>query len=1555
MGVGLKYSHSTAPRTPSFYMDPSAYERTLLWPTLYAFFKAHLDHYLIKLPSEDEPLMQPFPSQKYFSSDQLTPDGKDVSFFVLFGLLGGAMASTTYVLFLFGFARNNIAERESRLREMIRMMGMTDVVYWVNCLLVGLSTGIPICVILTLGLCTGEHAAIVFTDWSLVFTMLFVFTVGAILIVLVVCTLINSPNAGSLITILLVIGTCILYWAVLDRPMESSVSDYAAKPAAVKIFTSLIPFFGIQWLLKLIIYTEEIGKGLHWSTIGQTVIPGDNVSPLTILLTMIFSWGLYLLLTWYLDAVIPWQYGVPKEPFFFLHKSYWFCGKEQSVRSPVNQDDVEDFETVEPVCNAGEPVIRLRHVSHNFGPVRAVDDLSLDLYANQITMLLGHNGAGKTTAMNILTGLFPPTEGEVHINGYNVRKDTRRARSGIGLCLQHNVLFDELTVIEHLNFFASLKGVPIKANSNEIYRLLHKLGLSDKVETLAKNLSGGIKRKLSLANAMVGGSKILILDEPTTGMDPEARRGVWTLLQEERQNRTVLMTTHYMEEADVLGDRIAFLANGYLMCAGSPMFLKRKFETGYKLTFTKSHRNTDVQRVLTDVKQVLKANERVFITSNLGYEFCINIGFPENQLLIDLFKHLEMVKDNLEVEDIGISVTTMEDVFMKVGEQDVGIFEKTKDRVTHKMNGDRDAAYAMASFEHIARFNQVPPGFARTVRQLEGLLTKRFHAIRREWKMLSYLMLIPLIATCAYCVIADSGKQDDNQSVTYSLRGIYGETEGFVAGSQDILVDAFIENLKRDGVNCRKLPDDKVNTYLLNIGLKHPGDYKSKWSAGGQNSENRTLWFNGEPYHMGAAVLTRWQEAVLNKLTKKDAVVRVTNRPLERKDRSPPVMYAFLVHFKSTLFMAIVVSYLITSAIMFPVQERVTKSKLIQLMSGVSRLTYVASNLLFDMGIMLVPIMCMVVICVLINPSEGFRSYRETTVALFFILVTYGVSMLPFIYALAYLFKDSASALSALQVLSVVLVILVGPAIQIADLISVFNDTMSTYWIKLASFFPGFAAAYAFGNIHVNGQDKQICDRIADEDRHVFCPTILKELIEPCCHPCPGSPSGFCFQHTSLFTFDPRNGVMFQIMAMWVVGIFGFAFLVLMETYSQQAVVLLEFVNYQGIRNALSIKALRRRFGGSNFVHDQINDKIEPEDSDVINEQQHVDHAVREKKTNDYALLVHSITKYYGTFRAVNEVSFSVRNRECFGLLGVNGAGKSTIFGMLTGDLLLSGGNAYIQQSDLRTRLREFQGYIGYCPQDNALIDCMTGREMLDLFCALRGLSREQTPAIVDYMIELMNLTPHANKLTRTYSGGNKRKLSIAIAMIGNPRMLYLDEPTAGVDPIARRKIWATLVAAQRDLGSAVLLTSHSMEECEALCHRIGIMVAGTMRCLGSSQHLKEKYSQGFTVLVKLAYDSKELEDAVCACMHHLFSGQCRLKTNHQRLLKFHVTSLNLKWSEVFELILQLRTRSDLALEDIQVSDTTLEEVFLTFANARNSSSSNDEVIETREADRIHV
>lgn len=181
---------------------------------------------------------------------------------------------------------------------------------------------------------------------------------------------------------------------------------------------------------------------------------------------ILLSYVIFILLTFYLDAIVPWQPGIPKHPLFLFKRSYWFYPNEHYnltvTRSNEDPDNCEGEEGMfEKLSDAGDrAVIKLRHVTHIFNGAKkkAVDDLCLTLYRNQISVILGHNGAGKTTTMSILTGLFPPTSGDIFINGYNVRSETTKARRGIGLCPQHNVIFDDLTVEEHLQFFAEIKG-----------------------------------------------------------------------------------------------------------------------------------------------------------------------------------------------------------------------------------------------------------------------------------------------------------------------------------------------------------------------------------------------------------------------------------------------------------------------------------------------------------------------------------------------------------------------------------------------------------------------------------------------------------------------------------------------------------------------------------------------------------------------------------------------------------------------------------------------------------------------------------------------------------------------------------------------------------------------------------------------------------------------------------------------------------------------------------------------------------------------------------------
>uniref|UniRef100_A0A4X2M5U5 ABC transporter domain-containing protein n=1 Tax=Vombatus ursinus TaxID=29139 RepID=A0A4X2M5U5_VOMUR len=155
-------------------------------------------------------------------------------------------------------------------------------------------------------------------------------------------------------------------------------------------------------------------------------------------------------------------------------------------------------------------------------------------------------------------------------------------RKSLGICPQYDVLYDKMTVSEHLFFYAQLKGLPKKKCSEEVSHILGILEMENKRHTLSKSLSRGMKRKVSIGIALIADSKVLMLDEPTSGMDPISRRATWALLQQQKNKRTIMLTTHFMDEADLLGDRIAIMAKGELQCCGSSLFLKHKYGKGGK-------------------------------------------------------------------------------------------------------------------------------------------------------------------------------------------------------------------------------------------------------------------------------------------------------------------------------------------------------------------------------------------------------------------------------------------------------------------------------------------------------------------------------------------------------------------------------------------------------------------------------------------------------------------------------------------------------------------------------------------------------------------------------------------------------------------------------------------------------------------------------------------------------------------------------------------------------------------------------------------------------------
>lgn len=256
--------------------------------------------------------------------------------------------------------------------------------------------------------------------------------------------------------------------------------------------------------------------------------------------------------------------------------------------------------------------MKIQGLTKEFGDFLAVENLNVRMFEGQIFALLGHNGAGKTTTISMLTGLINKTRGDAKVYDLDMFEQRDEVREFMGVCPQHDILFDLLTPREHLDIFFDFKGGDPNRKQEEIDAFIEDVGLDIDQNKVACTLSGGNKRKLSVTIALIGGSKLVFLDEPTSGMDLGARRGLWDMLKKYKKDRIIILTTHYMDEADVLGDRIGIMGKGQLLCIGSSLFLKNRFGLGYKITFVKKKKKAHPelsQFLCTYFKGVQKANE----------------------------------------------------------------------------------------------------------------------------------------------------------------------------------------------------------------------------------------------------------------------------------------------------------------------------------------------------------------------------------------------------------------------------------------------------------------------------------------------------------------------------------------------------------------------------------------------------------------------------------------------------------------------------------------------------------------------------------------------------------------------------------------------------------------------------------------------------------------------------------------------------------------------------------------------------------------------------------
>lgn len=369
-------------------------------------------------------------------------------------------------------------------------------------------------------------------------------------------------------------------------PMLFIARSYSTLSATSKLCWCLLTNTAMGIGFIQIFKYENTDTGIQFNNLFTPVNVDDNISVGHVMIMMLVASVLYIIICLYMEQIYPGEFGVPRPWYFPVTRKFWcpnyqqFRGVDNLSEEDIHRDECSSFEAEPDNMHIG---LQVKNLKKRFGNKMAVKGVTMNMFENEITVLLGHNGAGKTTTIAMLTGMFPPTSGTAIINGCDIRTNISGARMSLGICPQHNVLFDKMSVADHIRFFTRIKGLSKAEVESEVSKYLKLIELENKANAPSHTLSGGMQRKLSACCALSGNTKVVLFDEPTSGMDPAARRQLWNMLLKEKAGRTILLTTHFMDEADVLGDRIGIMCDGELRCYGTSFFLKKFYGCGYKL------------------------------------------------------------------------------------------------------------------------------------------------------------------------------------------------------------------------------------------------------------------------------------------------------------------------------------------------------------------------------------------------------------------------------------------------------------------------------------------------------------------------------------------------------------------------------------------------------------------------------------------------------------------------------------------------------------------------------------------------------------------------------------------------------------------------------------------------------------------------------------------------------------------------------------------------------------------------------------------------------------
>ena len=1333
--------------------------------------------------------------------------------------------SLLFSIYTYFFSIRMIEEKEKQLDLFLRRYGSSDISYC-------LSWFIPYVVVNLLFIISLFILSLIYLPFHsflfLIIIILHTLSLFSTSYFFYVC--ISSTRVGHTILKLFYFGLSAFGVAMTLEQTPKTVKIIFGFIPQINIYNSLYALFELQTLVNL-----------SWDIIALKI---NKVSFLESIIIYLIDIILYSIFSLLIKAL--------KNAKFFgsIFKRKLDLNDNENLVLNNTQPQYQNLSPENQKRKEQNDCLQILNLTHNYGNLNVINNFNGEFFSNEIFCLLGNNGAGKTTLLNIISGIINPSEGDITYKGISLMSNKSDLYQKISICPQENILFEYLTVFEHLLLFQGLKLKSI--NHDEINNLIKELDLLDKEDIPCGQLSYGEKRKLSIALSLIGNSQIIIMDEPTDGMDPITKKSFWNLLKNYKNDKIIILTTHSFEEAEHLGDIIGFLLDANFICYGIPSFLKEKYPCGITIDILLNKSNDKIddnkQKIINKIKQY---DQGAKIKLSLNKILSLNTKLDNNNLN-DIFDYLEKSKEELGIEDYFLRTTSLEDIFLKISEK-----ENTEG---DKKDEDDDNAENIDVNDNFG----INKGF---LSQMLSQIKRNLLPFKRNYIILILEFIIGLFIAYFFIFVFfyKWTLEITRQRKNLDLIKVLEANKNYIFDENNYIKNSYVFGLSKN-IELKKVEQNPKNitefmdaTYQISSANIAKGSIYIKKNY--TNNETTYEVYNTEIFtgNYGNVFANNMLcvSAFLKAEYDIDALI-LTKISFEYKNALKINYFKKFEEGINSLAIeaCALIGYLLYLAYLTreKINERKNNIKLLLNLNGSNLWSYWISFFILDLIKMIIFLSLLMVPVASIN---GLWLY------IFFNLIFASIPSLIFIYFISSICTAEDSLIKFVFIFIMTILgfnsflrnknLEKGLSINIGSKSFIFTSfdlnpitSMGFSWVKLI---------FHYSNQHAYTSMKGL---------KPLAISLLNSLV---------------VQISNLIIY----GILFlNCEGGYFKRFFNYLRIKIILKGNQNKDEIIENDIGKLLSNNKSLTEgiiPKDRFGVSmgsiSEDEEEVNIKFD-DDNNIINTNNKINDNRRKSSrlftdpmANQYVLnevdkinnsgeLLLKIEGVRKTFwycckkkvKVINNLFLGLQQNEKFGLLGFNGSGKSITFKMIVNEILYDTGKITLFQYNNRSQMNKINSKIGYCPEENLLFENMKVKEIIQFFIEIKNCGEIMN---VESISEKFGLNRYLECLYSTLSAGNKRKLFIAISLMNKPDILLLDEPSTGLDVKSKRMMWNNIEKlTNKKQRYNMILSSKSLDEADILCDRISWFRKGNFSYIGKSDILKGNNSLKYKMVIKL-------------------------------------------------------------------------------------------------------